>query len=343
MKNLLLILRKHDEPSARFRYLSYLPRLKLDFNVSVFFVEPRLGNRIRFLKSPIKILSIFALIFRSRKYDVIVMQRPMTSTRKKTAIFEKLISRFNKNIVFDMDDAIFVPNPVQIQSILNISALCICGNEFIRSYCSQYNANSVVVPTGIDVAKFKPKAQALISDEKNNIVIGWTGTSGNYQYFSDELKQSIRVILSSRRNVELIIISDELPDSTFDFPYTFLPWRSLSEVEDLQKIDIGLMPLDDSDWARGKCGFKIIQYGSIGIPALASPVGVNSEIIINNQTGVLVPDGFWQSAMERLIDDTALRTAMGMAARERVEMRYSTNVLYEEIKRILDSFAPIRQ
>jgi len=334
MNKILFILRKNEEASARFRALCYSNFLERDYEISYFYVENTEAVEARIIRSISKIFRIILMIWCSRKYDVVIMQRPMTSNRKSSAFFEKILYRFNNKLIFDIDDAIFVPNPTKVQAVLRHSYCCICGNSYIKDYCNQYNRRSIVIPTGIDVNKFKPRSKSI---EKSTITIGWTGTSGNYQYFSDNLKRDLSAILSSRPEVEFLIISDRKPDASFAFPYKFIQWSPGSEVSDLQKIDIGIMPLQDTEWARGKCGFKIIQYGSIGIPSVASPVGVNQEILLDHKTGYLVVDDEWRKPLERLINNASLRRKMGSDARMHIESNFSVANLYRDYKSVIDS------
>ena len=137
--------------------------------------------------------------------------------------------------------------------------------------------------------------------------------------------------------MNFLFICDHKPDKRFNFPYNFIYWNEKTEVEDLQNIDIGLMPLIDSPWSKGKCGFKLIQYGAIGITSIASDVGVNSDIILNDKSGILIKDNKWGTSLATLIDDAPLRKRMGEKARQHIQKHYSLSSNYHKLNSILHS------
>lgn len=330
-KKILLILRKPDDPSARFRILCYAEQLRENFEVSIFFVESDYKSRIRFFESLTKIFRFYFLILKSKQFSVIFMQRPMSSINKKSFFFERMLSFFNKNIIFDFDDALHIANPTKIKGILKIAKFCIVGNVYLKNFTSLINSQVVTIPTGINTDIYIPS----LSNSSDIISIGWTGTFGNYKYFTPELKSAISLILSLKSNVEFIFISDRPPDASFSFPYRFIKWSIETEVSDLHEIDIGLMPLVDDDWSRGKCGFKLIQYGAIGIPSITSPVGVNASIVIDKKTGFLVRNENWFELLSILIDNAYLRNNMGCMARQHIFNNFSTNNLYADLKSVI--------
>jgi glycosyltransferase involved in cell wall biosynthesis len=136
--------------------------------------------------------------------------------------------------------------------------------------------------------------------------------------------------LQDELDFEFLVIANR--DPTLDLPhYRFIKWKQETEVEDLAQIDIGIMPLEDNEWAKGKCGFKLIQYGALEIPAVASPVGVNKDIIQHNVNGFLANSSdSWKKYMEMLIKDAALRNKLGRKARRVIVERYSTEAVKEK-------------
>ena len=334
-KKILFIIKNKNEASSRFRVFSYQSQLEKDFDISIFYAEYRNKNVPKLFRSLIKRFRFFTLPYLVSKNDIIFMQRPMSVDGNKSTFFEWLLTRFNKNLIFDYDDAIFVENENKMRSLVSLSKACICGNDYLADFAKQYNPNTYIIPTPIDTDKFV--SNRPVSDD--SITIGWTGTSGNYAYFTQEMIHDIKDLLLKYPKVDFLFICDREPDKKFDFPYTFIPWNDETEVNDLKKIDIGLMPLVDSPWTKGKCGFKLIQYGSISIPSVASDVGVNADVVLNEKSGYLVnkDQPNWKEDIEKLINDPQIRESMGKTARAHVENEYSVKKNYPKLKAVLDS------
>lgn len=337
MKKILFIVKNKNEPSSRFRVFPYLPYLNNNFHTSIFYSEYNSTNIPKVLRSIIKRLRFISLLFQAKRYDAIFMQRPMSSDKNKGVFFETLLSKINSNIVFDFDDALFIQNETKIKALIKLSNLIICGNQYLAHYSLKHNKKTYIVPTTIDTSKFIP----LSSKDSNHTTIGWTGTSGNYENFTPELLDTLKKTTLKYPNVRILFICDKKPPESFDFVYDFIYWNSKTELQDLQKIDIGLMPLKDNSWTRGKCGFKLIQYGSVGISSIGSNVGVNNEIILDKKSGYLINDeSQWFEKLKSLIEDKSLRDSMGITARKHIEDNYSTVGNYQKLKNCIDlSFA----
>jgi len=331
--NILFIVKNNHEASSRFRIFVYYDLLIKDFNIDFFYSEYNNKNMPKLLRSLIRRINYFKIIFKLNKYDKVIMQRPMSSDKSKSTIFEWLVSKFSKELIFDYDDALFLVNEFKIKSILKIANKIICSNQFLKNYSSQYNKNIFIIPTVVDTNKFIPINN---KDTNKKIVIGWTGTSGNYQFFTDHLIEIINRVLLTYKNTEFLFICDKKPPNNFTFKYSYLKWNEKTELQDLQKIDIGLMPLIKNKWTEGKAGFKTIQYGSIGIPSIASDVGVTNLVIENNKTGFLISnlddEISWQNKLEMLIANKKLREEMGQKAREKISREYSAEVNYPKLK-----------
>lgn len=333
MKKILFIIKNKNEASSRFRVIAYLNKLESDFKIDVFYSEYHNKKIPKILRSTIKRFRYLKLLWRIKSYDIIYMQRPMSSDKSTSTFFEKLLVNRNPNFIFDFDDALFIQNKEKTVKLVSMVKLCICGNKYLRDFSVEYNPNTHIIPTAIDTKKFIPR----INTSDTDITIGWTGTSGNYQFFTDRMINEIASLLKNHAQVRILFICDNKPDERFTFPYDFIYWREETEVSDLKKIDIGLMPLKDSAWSRGKCGFKLIQYGAIGISAVASNTGVNSDIIIDNKTGFLVDDDNWTTPLETLINAPALRNDMGRLAVQHISKNYSLDANYEKLLGAINS------
>ena len=253
-------------------------------------------------------------------------------------VFEWLLAKvFRKKIIHEYDDAIWIPGGEKlsffkkflkatwkVKYIIKWSYKVAGGNEFLCRYARQYNSSVILLPTVVDTESGHHKIKNQLEGER--VVVGWTGTHTTLhnleemQHLLPELKKEI--------DFDILIISNKPPDWEFDF--IFKKWEESTEVEDLLKMHIGIMPLKKGPWFEGKCGFKLIQYHACGIPAVASPVGVNSLITLHEKTGFIAnDDNEWKNYLKKLISDTQLRVRMGKAGREHIEKNFSLNNLLD--------------
>jgi glycosyltransferase involved in cell wall biosynthesis len=251
-------------------------------------------------------------------------------------VFEAIISRiWRKRMIYDFDDAIWIPNTSQENGLVNwIKAFWkvryICrwaykvagGNEFLCRYARQYNNNVELLPTCVDTVR---QHNQLKDQNTSPVVIGWTGSHSTMKYL-DAIVPVLDRIARERADkvpVQFVVISNKAPQ--FSIPgLRYIPWKEETEIQDLLQLHIGIMPLEGDAWSEGKCGFKLIQYLALGIPALASPVGVNKTIIEPGVNGYLcTTDEEWYAHLNALIDDEAKRRRMGAAGRHSIETRFS--------------------
>lgn len=330
-KSILFIVKNRSEASSRFRVFAYYKQFEKDFEISTFYAQ--LPFKVpRFLRSPLRKLRYISIAFKARNYDVVYMQRPMTADDSNSVFYEWLITLFNPNLIFDYDDALYVLNETKMRKLVSLAKTVVCGNDILASFAKKYNSNVHVVPTTIDTDRFQPLAH---EHDSNTITIGWTGTSSNYQFFTPHMVKDIKRLLNDYHHINFLFICDIKPPKNINFKYNFIKWNAETEANDLKKIDIGLMPLIDSPWSRGKCGFKLIQYGAIGITSVASDVGVNCDVVLNNKSGFLVHGEDWYEPLEKLIENTDLRRAYGIKAREHISMYYSQYANYPKLKSII--------
>ena len=247
-------------------------------------------------------------------------------------VFEWIIAKlWRKKMIYDFDDAIWIPNTSKENGLVSwLKANCkvkyICkwsykvvgGNEFLRNYATQINSNTVCIPTCVDMERMH---NSIKEHSNTKVTIGWTGSHSTLPYLS-KLVQPIQN-LQKQTDVNFLVIANKKPILPLQ-NWTFIEWNEASEIEDLLKIDIGIMPLESDEWSEGKCGFKLIQYLSLGIPAVASPVGVNKTIIEEGINGYLCNnDDEWQTALKKLCTDAALRKKMGSAGYSKMLKEYS--------------------
>ena len=234
-------------------------------------------------------------------------------------------------IIYDFDDAIWLADTSQVNRLVSFakwhgkvptvcrwSTVVSAGNAYLANFARPLAPQVVVNPTTIDTERHHDRAQDQTTDRP---VVGWTGSHSTLKY----LEPLVPVLqqVEKEHSFRLVVIANHPPDWSVA-SLEFVPWRAATEIDDLLRLHIGLMPLPDDRWARGKCGFKALQYLALGIPALVSPVGVNSEIVAHGKEGFhCVTDEDWYRHLAELLTDSAKRTGMGQAGRKKVVEHYS--------------------
>ena len=246
-------------------------------------------------------------------------------------LFERLVCLHHQPIIVDLDDAIFhnydqARSPLvrlllgrKLEPLLRAADTCCCGNAYLMHYAETFCPRSIVVPTVVDTDSYVPYPFRA----ERALTIGWIGsptTYSNLRYLLPLLHEIV-----SRHGVRVRIIgAGTAAERDRFYGLDLVEWSEATEITDVQAMDIGVMPLVDQAFQRGKSGYKLIQYMACGLPVVASPVGVNSEIVEAGVNGFLATTiDEWQSALEQLIADAGLRQRMGNAGRHRAVERYS--------------------
>jgi glycosyltransferase involved in cell wall biosynthesis len=259
----------------------------------------------------------------------------------------QVLDKLTNEVILDLDDAVFVdpatgkPQPhttlTALKYLVARSQVVTVGNAYLADFAAKYNSNVRIIPTAIDTEFYKPYSAATVF---RTTVLGWIGSQ---QHLSElAILKDLWSDLVSRDRCRLLVISNTSPKRFLEITGLVHPnidyfvWSNDRERELLARIDIGLMPLRPSPYALGKCGFKLIQYMAMGKPAVASPVGVNKEIIRHGRTGMLASEpGDWKTCLEQLLEDPSLRQAMGQAARESIVRRYSVSVVFPRMLEVI--------
>jgi glycosyltransferase involved in cell wall biosynthesis len=274
-------------------------------------------------------------------YDAVLVHREACLVGPAWA--ERLAHYRRPALVYDFDDAVYrayvsptnrylsyLKFPGKTRTLCRLAAAVIAGNDHLADYARGYNPRVHVVPSTISLRTYRPREGAR---PERPPVIGWTGSHSSAQYLA--LVTGALQRLRRRHDFRFLVIGASgiaIPGVEVECR----PWRSASEVEDLWDLDVGIMPLPDEPWARGKCGMKALQYMGVGIPAVVSPVGANREIVEANVNGFLpVTEDNWVEALDRLLTDSALRRSLGEGARRTVEARYSAEVQAPRVAEIL--------
>jgi len=293
-----------------------------------------------------------SLIRKVTDYDLVYILRE--AALLGPPVYEHLIHQRRVPIVFDFDDAIFVSyrSPSngylsylkfasKTKSICRIASHVMVGNPYLAEYARQVNDRVTVIPTTIDTERYQVPPPRSLSGPA---VIGWTGSHSTVQHL-DTLRGALKK-LAERESFRLRVIGTlayECPPIDVEA----ITWHADTEVQDLDGIDIGVMPLPDDKWSKGKCGLKALQFMALGIPTVCSPVGVNTDIIQDDQNGFIAgTEDEWVDKLSRLLRSQELRQRLGEAGRVTVEQKYSAITqaprVYEIFKSVLrEANAPV--
>ena len=349
-------------PSQRYRIEQWEPLLRergVDITYAPFEDEELhallykpgfLAKKLRLATSAFK--RRLSLLRKVKDYDLVYILRE--AALLGPPVFERLIHQRGVPIVFDFDDAIFVSyrSPSngylsylkfasKTKTICRISSHVMVGNPYLAQYARQVNDRVTVIPTTIDTEKYRMPPHM---EKSGPPVIGWTGSHSTVQHL-DTLRGALKK-LAERESFRLRVIGAP----SYDLPgvdVEVIRWRSETEVEDVAAIDIGVMPLPEDRWSIGKCGLKALQFMASGIPTVCSPVGVNTNIIQDDQNGFLAnTEDEWVDKLSRLLRSHELRQRLGQAGRVTVEEKYSaitqTPRVYEIFKSVLrDAKEPV--
>jgi glycosyltransferase involved in cell wall biosynthesis len=288
----------------------------------------------RALWSAVATLPRLAQLGRVRSGDVVFFQRFMLQL--PTVALERRLAARHRTL-FDFDDAIYgtAVGRRKLDRITSLVDRVVAGNATLAQAAAA-PGKTTIIPTAIDTERFTPAPR---SRTPGGVVVGWTGLASNYRQLAVALPGIQRALAATGARFR-IISNAPPPRALAGLAAEYVAWRPETEIEDLRALDVGVMPLPDDDYARGKCAFKLLQYMALGLPGVASPVGMNSEVVRTGVDGFLpASDEEWTEALVRLIEDASLRQQLGAAARERVVSSYSQAALFPRYLALLERLA----
>jgi len=340
MNILFLTIGSEVSASSRVRVYQYLPHLKkkgfkykvvplIIFN-SLSQAQEGPGKKTVFLLNRMyKIYQLFKFFFLCRFYDIIFIQKVVFLP----IWFQKIVRLLNNHIIFDFDDAMFIRtrnriNDTSIEAIkyepkffhmVSISKfVVILENRYTQEMIGKYNSNICMITGPIDTDRYFPNPKK----DSNELVIGWIGSQSTTMYIKP-LEKVLYSLSTKYPNIKVELIGAS-PLSLKGIKMEIKQWSLDTEVEDLQNFDIGVMYLPNNLWTQGKGGYKLLQYMAIGIPCVASPVGINKELIIDGVNGFLCESPKdWEEKLSILIENSELRNLMGKRGREIAVKKYS--------------------
>jgi glycosyltransferase involved in cell wall biosynthesis len=275
-----------------------------------------------------------------KDYDAVLIYR--TLCLAGPAVLERALPLFRRPIIYDFDDAIYqldtsasnrrfgwLKFPGKTAALCRLSSHVVVGNAYLAEYARRHNPAVTVVPTSIDTERYRPAGRAA----NDQVIVGWTGSSTSQNHL-EMFAPVLREFFARHRGAQLRVVSNREPDLP-GVPHVWRPWSPATEVDEVRQFDVGIMPIPDDPWARGKCALKALQCMAVGVPAVCSAVGANCEVIRHGENGFLAstPDE-WLTHLAALCADPALRHRLGQSARKTVEQHYS-------MRRCADHFAQV--
>ena len=270
------------------------------------------------------------LLRASRTAEILLIHREVYPLGRR--LFWTALERFRGPIVYDYDDAMFLPQREDRgllgrlerldtpKAIMELSDVVLAGNDFLAAYAQRYAKKVVLLPTCIDTERFRPSQSP--HPIRRRLIVGWIGSHSTAKYLRSLYGVLARV--AERVPFQMHIVGNPQAPLVSGVEVTYTSWSMTREVEDFLRCDIGVYPLWDDAWAQGKCGFKAIQFMACGIPVVAAAVGANRQIIQDGMNGYLAStEDEWVDKLTRLLLDTGLRTRFGEAGRRTVEERFS--------------------
>ena len=322
-----------NNPASFFRIRQHIPALA------------REGIRVRDHMAPgykwyrpsiLKALPRIPDVIASRKADIAWVGRYVV---RGYETFERFLKHPR---VLDADDAIWMTLPFGRLAMRHIARgmdAIIAGNNFIADWFSKYCSNVHIVPTAVDLNRYHFRPESSIP--KNKFVIGWTGLASNYKYLN-LIERPISRFLQDHSDVELLVIAERKWVSSLIAPerINFIPWSRDTEATALHGASVGIMPLSDEPWSRGKCAFKMLQYMAVGLPVVVSPVGMNKEILNQGDAGLAADsENDWYEALDTLYKNSQQQVEMGKKGRELIEKYYSADIISKKLAGIIKKYA----
>ena len=334
--------------SSRYRFYQYFPYLR-EKGCTITSQALLSNNYIKHLyyNHPFPLASIFTsylkriyLLLQKNKFDLIWLQQEAFPWFPWW--FEQLLVGARVPVVVDYDDAFFHRYDLnssflvkillgkKIDNVMKNANRIIVGNEYLADRAKKNNCQNIeVIPTVVDLSRYRVKSNY----KSDKFTIGWIGSPKNVKYLQ-KIENVFNFFHEDEYQFVFIGIEEiELDNSN----YIVKKWDERTEVDEIRNFDVGIMPLTDNPWERGKCGFKIIQYMACGIPVVASPVGVNTDIIEHGINGFLAySDDEWKEYLIKLKNDVYLRENMGMNGRKKIEKQYSDCIIAPNMLRIFN-------
>lgn len=333
--------------SSRVRFGQYLPHLEAagwKVDVAPFFSDEYLQALYRGKPRTVEAVRGYwhrlLSLFRANRYSVLWIEKEVFPFMP--AFAERLLNLAGIRFVVDYDDAMFHRYDQhqsflvrtllgkKIDAVMRHATLVVAGNNYLANHARAAAARQVaIVPTVVDLNRY----QVAPASKSHSPVIGWIGSPATSHYLSG-IAPVCRTLCADT-NAKFVAVGAS-KEGLNGVPIEVREWSEDSEVSSIQAFDIGIMPLTDSPWERGKCGYKLVQYMACGLPVVASPVGANREIVEHGVNGFIASTASeWEQALRMLLKNDSLRKSMGAKGRESIEAKYSLQVQAPRLQSLL--------
>jgi glycosyltransferase involved in cell wall biosynthesis len=355
MRVLFLTTNTAQAAYVRYRVLQYFPALETVgifcthaslFDPGLDAIVYRPGNALEKMRSLLQATVMrIADVLRAHRFDLVFIARE--AYLLGPPVLEALLRTLRCPYVFDIDDAVWEPydSPTygglaryvkcawKTRSVIRGARSVLAGNSYVAEYARRHNEHVHVVPTVVDTRVYRPRSGVSVTP-----TLGWIGSHSTFEYLRSLLPALSRLARQVRFRLRIVGAEHEL--SSPEFECENVRWTLEREIEEVRSFDIGLFPVIDNRWSKGKSGFKAIQYGAVGIPTVASPIGENGQIVVDRETGILAETtDDWLEALVTLCTQPAERLRMGRAARARIEQDFSLAVWAPRVLKILQDVA----
>lgn len=343
--------------STRYRVVQYIPflesqEIKCDVRP---FASPELFSIL--YKKGMKIKKMYLLakaifnrildVINAKNYDVIFIHREVFPFGP--AFFEWILSKMNKPLIYDFDDAIYIPdnperkimnflkNHKKVPEIIKLCNHTIVCNEYLKQYSEKYNKNITIIPTSVDTDKFSMKEYPKkLKTKKDEIVLGWIGSHSTTKYLHK--LTTVFEKLSKKYKIKVVFVG---ANENFTIPGVNIvnkKWELSTEINEFKSFDIGVYPLDDDEWVLGKTGFKTIQYMAVGVPSVVSNVGTNKYIVKDEINGMhAYSEKEWVNKISELIEKPELRKKIAIEGRKTALKGYSVEANKHKVLEVIKS------
>ncbi|MBN1571740.1 MAG: glycosyltransferase family 4 protein [Deltaproteobacteria bacterium] len=332
MKRLAFLMHKGFE--GRFRVKEFIP----------YFEEN--GVEVSLVRVPGGMVKRLSTFRRLREFDVVIIQRKLL-----TALDLFFVKRYAKKSVFDFDDAIMYRSSRhksqhsrgrmrKFRNMMKSVDAVFAGNSYLAGLAAKFTTPERIhiFPTVVDLNEYGIKEYKGKREKNDGFTVGWIGTSTNLHYLK-AIGPALEEFAGKYKGVRLKIVCDKFFDLN-GVDVIKKEWIPEEVEADLKSFDVGVMPLTDDIWARGKCGFKVVQYLATGVPAVASPVGINSDLVINGDTGFRAENhDEWVKSLSSLYEDRGLIEKMGLSGRRLVEKGFSLQAMAPRYLEVLRKIA----
>jgi len=321
-KHILFISKGDDSASTRYRALQFLPKLA------------QAGFPAAHVAAAGGFRAYVEALRQAAAADIVVVLR-----KTFPAPYLWLLRKLSRRLVFDFDDAVFCntdgsPSATRMRRFAAMVSACdhvFAGNRFLAEQAERYNPAVTVVPTCVDAARYAvdyPKPA-------DHVDLVWIGSRSTRKYLVEALP-ALRLAASRVPGMRLKVVADfDLPDA--GFPVVAVPWSAATEARELGSAHIGIAPMRNDDWSRGKCALKVLQYMAAGLPVVSSAAGANAEVVLDGETGFLArDDAAWAERIALLARDAGLRARLGAAGRRRASADYSLDPVFARMRSVLD-------